>query len=335
MSQSEEKLSAIAEQLKKGVVPPKESVRSFLLWFGAERRGYRVIRTVRNALRRHGISTSPDFEWAYIDGSISFIKVSPDAQAKNGVPDDSAPDPTYRISSLSSANQSPIFVAPDASLQQVTTLMMSNDFSQLPVMTGPRDLKGIVSWKSIGTRLALKRPIATAKDCMDSTVVLSTAEPLFSAISAIAAHDYVLVQKQDKTICGIVTASDLNEQFRLLAEPFLLVGEIENGVRRLLHGKFTQAELSDAKAPGDEGRQIDTPADLTFGEYIRLVEAPESWKKLKVEIDRVTFVAQLNRVRDVRNDVMHFDPDGLDDDDLKFLREFAQFLKKLRDVGVA
>jgi hypothetical protein len=31
---------------------------------------------------------------------------------------------------------------------------------------------------------------------------------------------------------------------------------------------------------------------------------------------------------------MHFDPDGLDDDDLKFLREFAQFLKRLRDVGV-
>lgn len=335
MAQSEERLSAIAEQLKKGVAPPTESVRTFLLWFGAERRGYRVVRRVRSALRRQGIATSPDFEWAYIDGHISFVKAPPDAQAPNGIPDDSAPDPTYRISSLASANRPPIFVAPDATLQQVTTLMLSNDFSQLPVMTGPRDLKGIVSWRSIGTRLALKRPIATAKDCMDATIVLSTSEPMFSAISAIAAHDYVLVQRQDKTICGIVTASDLNEQFRLLAEPFLLVGEIENGVRRLLHGKFTQPELNAAKAPGDEGRQIETPADLSFGEYIRLVEGPDSWKKLKVEIDRATFVAQLNRVRDIRNDVMHFDPDGLDDDDLKFLREFAQFLKKLRDIGVA
>jgi hypothetical protein len=75
--------------------------------------------------------------------------------------------------------------------------------------------------------------------------------------------------------------------------------------------------------------------DLTFGEYIRLIESEENWKKLKIEIDRVTFIAQLNRVREVRNDVMHFDPDGLDDDDLTFLREFAQFLKRLRDVGVA
>lgn len=335
MAQFEEKLAAIAEQLKKGVVPPKESVRAFLLWFGSERRGYRVIRRVRSALRRHGVATSPDFEWAYIDGQITFIKAPLEAQAPQGVADDSASDPTYRIGSLASANRVPTYVAPDAPLQQVTTVMMSNDFSQVPVMTGPRDVKGIVTWKTIGMRLALKKPVAVAKDCMEDAKVFSAAEPLFSAISIIAAHDYVLVQAQDKTICGIVTASDLNEQFRLLAEPFLLVGEIENGVRRLLHGKFTLAELAAAKAPGDDGRQIDAPADLTFGEYIRLVESEENWKKLKVEIDRVTFVAQLNRVRDIRNDVMHFDPDGLDDDDLNFLREFAQFLKRLRDVGVA
>lgn len=335
MAQFEEKLISIAEQLRKGVVPPKESVRSFLLWFDSERRGYRVIRRVRSALRRYGVATSPDFEWAYIDGQITFIKAPPEAQVPQGVADDSAPDPTYRIGRLGSANRVPTYVAPDASLQQVTTVMMSNDFSQVPVMTGQRDVKGIVTWRAIGMRLALKKSVSTAKDCMDEAKVVSAAEPLFSAISLIAAHDYILVQAQDKTICGIVTASDLNEQFRLLAEPFLLVGEIENGVRRLLHGKFTLAELNAAKAPGDDGRQIDTPADLTFGEYIRLVESDENWRKLKVEIDRVTFVAQLNRVRDIRNDVMHFDPDGLDDGDLVFLREFAQFLKQLRDVGVA
>lgn len=335
MLQFDEKLTAIADQLRNGVVPPKESVRAFLLWFGAERRGYRVIRRVRGALRRHGVATVPDFEWAYIDGQITFIKALPVAQVAQGVPDDSAPDPTYRIRHLGSANRVPIYVPPDASLQRVTTVMMSNDFSQVPVMTSLREVKGIVTWKAIGTRLALKKSVMTARDCMEDAKILSAAEPLFSAISIIAMHDYVLVQAQDKNICGIVTASDLNEQFRLLAEPFLLVGEIENGVRRLLHGRFTLTELTNAKAPGDEGRQIDTPADLTFGEYIRLIERAENWKKLSIEIDRGTFVEQLHRVREIRNDVTHFDPDGLDDDDLTFLREFAQFLKRLRDVGVA
>lgn len=335
MAQAEEKLATIAEQVRKGVVPPRESVRSLLLWFDAERRGYRVVRSIRGALRRHGLATVPDFESAYIEGQITFTRAAADAQGPPGQPDGAAPDPTYRINRLSSANHPPVFVAPDATLQQVATLMMSNDFSQLPVMTGPRDLKGVVSWKTIGTRLALKKPIATARDCMDDARTVGAGEPLFSAISLIATSDYALVQAPDRTICGIVTASDLNDQFLLLAEPFLLVGEIENGVRRLLHGKFTQPELLAAKAPGDDGRQVETPADLTFGEYIRLMEKEDNWIKVKVEIDRVTFIAQLNRVKDIRNDVMHFEPDGLDDDDLKFLREFAQFLKRLRDVGVA
>lgn len=334
MPLAEEKLSAIAAQLKNGVAPPKETVRAFLLWFGAERRGYRVVRQIRGALRRHSLATFPDFEWAYIDGQVGFIKAPSDTKAPQGVADDSPADPTYRIRSLASANKTPVTVTPDSTLQQITTLMLTNDFSQLPVMTGARDVKGIVSWKSIGIRLSLKKSISSAKDCMEDVKILSASEPLFSAIAVVAANDYVLVQAQDKTICGILTASDFNDQFRLLAEPFLLLGEIENGVRRLLHGKFTQAELNSAKVPGDDGRQIDAPADLSFGEYIRLIENEASWKKLHIEVDRAIFVSELNRVREIRNDVMHFDPDGLEEDDLRLLREFAQFLKRLRDVGV-
>jgi len=43
MTQADEKLAAITEQLKKGVVPPREYVRSFLLWFGAERRVFALV----------------------------------------------------------------------------------------------------------------------------------------------------------------------------------------------------------------------------------------------------------------------------------------------------
>lgn len=331
MSIADEKLAGIAKLLKKGAIPPRESVRSFLSWFGAQRRGYYVTSRIRHSLAKHGLVTSPNFEWAYIDGSIAFEL----APAADGEMADTTYDPTYRISSLASANKVPVSVNPNATLQQVTTIMLSNDFSQLPVMTTPRELKGIVSWKSIGSRLALNIPIETAKDCMEQAQVLSATEPLFSAISIVAARDCVLVEATDKTICGIVTASDLNDQFLLLAEPFLLVGEIENGVRRMLHGKFTKAELEAAKAPDEDDRQIEAPSDLTFGEYIRLIDNPERWKKLKVAVDRVTVVEQLNRVRSIRNDVMHFDPEGLDDEDLDFLRDFSRFLKGLRDVGVA
>ncbi len=331
MSLADEKLSAIAQQLKKGVAPAKENVRGFLYWFGAHKRGYRVVRGIRHILKKHGVITQPDFEYAYIDGLISFQKASGE-RVSGGFHND-LPDPTYRIGRLASANRPPTSVKPDSTVQQAVTLMLTNDFSQIPVMIGPREVKGVISWKTLGSRLALKRPCSVVRDCMEDAKVVSTDESLFSAISTIATHDYVLVQASDRTICGIVTASDFNDQFRILAEPFLLVGEIENGVRQMLHGKFQAKELEEAKAPGDDQRVIESPADLTFGEYIRLIENEKRWKKLGVEIDRVEFVSRLNRVRDIRNDVMHFDPDGLESDDLTFLREFAQFLKRLRDVG--
>ncbi len=37
--------------------------------------------------------------------------------------------------------------------------------------------------------------------------------------------------------------------------------------------------------------------------------------------------------REIRNDVMHFDPDGIDPNDTNKLEEIAQFFRDLRRVG--
>ena len=326
MSMADDKLQDISDQLKKGVAPPRERVRAFLRWFVAERRGYRVVRHIRSSLTKYGITTIPDFEYAYIDGSIGF-------QQASGESDSSAPESATRIGRLESANKGPVSVKPDATLQQAITLMMTHDFSQLPVMPTTRDVKGVVSWKTIGSRLALKRDCTYVRDCMEPAHIVLIEDSLFSAINTVAEHDYVLVRATNQEICGIVTASDFNDQFRRLAEPFLLIGEIENGMRQMLHGRFSKKELEDARAPGEDDRKIEGPADLTFGEHVRLIDSDGRWSKLRLEIDRVEFVSRLNQVREIRNDVMHFDPDGIEDSDMESLREFAQFLKRLRDIG--
>jgi hypothetical protein len=74
-------------------------------------------------------------------------------------------------------------------------------------------------------------------------------------------------------------------------------------------------------------------ADLTLGEYVRLLEETNRWDKLKLAIDRKEFIARLNRVREIRNNVMHFDPQGVDPEDLKALHEFVRFLQELRRFG--
>jgi hypothetical protein len=48
-------------------------------------------------------------------------------------------------------------------------------------------------------------------------------------------------------------------------------------------------------------------------------------------IDRKTFTDELKRVGRIRNDVMHFDPDGVAPEDLAILRKFARFLGDLEE----
>jgi hypothetical protein len=140
------------------------------------------------------------------------------------------------------------------------------------------------------------------------------------------------VLAHDRTICGIVTASDLSQQFRDLSEPFLLIGECEHLIRRLIHGKFSVDDLDECKNSSDSERTVCGVADLTFGEYVWLLSDKNRWAKIKLPIDRKEFVSRLDRVREIRNDVMHFDPEGIDPKALQAIREFVRFLKELRRI---
>ena len=97
--------------------------------------------------------------------------------------------------------------------------------------------------------------------------------------------------------------------------------------------RFSSTELATARDPTTSIRQIATVDDMNFGEYIHLLQSPERWLKLGIAIDRTIFCENLDRVRKIRNDVMHFDPDGITSEDLGQLRSFTNFLKQLESVG--
>ncbi|MGT2438148.1 CBS domain-containing protein [Bradyrhizobium betae] len=349
MVSGSDRLLEIGEKLKKGETVTPVTVRTFLSWFGAQRRSYWNVWNIRKGLDQAKLVTVPDFESAYVDSEIEFkssvgtaplvivenpIDVGPTEQPEvsaNALPT-VATDPTYRISKLGAANKKPLAVRPDASLKEAVTLMMANDFSQLPVMTNERDTKGIVSWLSIGTRVVLGNRPSYVRDVMDIHHEIRADVSMFQAIPTIVQHGYVLVRGSDNRITGIVTASDLSLQFQQLAEPFLLLSEIENHVRALLGGKFDKEDFSAVRDPSDSGRQVDDVSDLTFGEYLRLLENEKHWEKLGLSLDRKTFCSTLDEVRIIRNDVMHFDPDGVPQSDLEKLRDCVNFLRTLQMI---
>lgn len=292
--------------------------------------------------------TEPDFELAYIDGLIEIKPSLPEipvetASAKFAdlqiveeveevslfVSGGSVSDPVSRIGMLEAANTKPISVTRDSEVREATTLMLMNDFSQLPVMQNERDVDGIISWKSIGAARALNRECRYVRDCMEKVEVLNFDTYLFTAVGSIADKEVVLVRNKEKKITGLVTTSDISLQFGALSEPFLRLGEIENHIRRLIDGKYSLEVLSSVCNPSDSERKIESVSDLTFGEYTRLLEDQSNWDRLGYDLSRSHFINQLNKVKRVRNEVMHFHPDGVSDDDLDLLRDIVRFMQAL------
>lgn len=120
----------------------------------------------------------------------------------------------------------------------------------------------------------------------------------------------------------------------MLGEPFLLLGEIENYLRQLIEPRFNIDQIRAAKNPGDQSRVIDGVDDLSFGEYIRLLENDANWSVLKLPLERSLAIADLKLIRDLRNDVMHFDTDGPDEDQLCLLRRWSVLFQKLATLDV-
>jgi CBS domain-containing protein len=345
-------LKEIADQVAQGN-QRNESVRTLLSWFGAERRGYWKVREIRKALSKVKLTTEPDFEGAWIDATVAFLpkpKVgkTPTSSAAPAMAEgasqkaqkvaDSPPAPRksgddaisrIKIGMLAAANRPPLCISPDAKISEAITLMLQHDYSQLPVTTSVRDLKGIISWKSLGSRLALGKECEKVSECMEPANEIRLDASLFEAIEQIVEHECVLVRDGTRKLAGIVTTADLSLQFAQLGEPFLLLGQIENHVRNLITDQYTSPELAAARDPADSDREIDDVTDLTLGEYVRLLENPKRWEKLGLKIDRKTFVEELKQIGRIRNDVMHFDPDGPSPEDLVTLRKFARFLNDL------
>jgi CBS domain len=351
-----QRLKEIANQVHDGDKPAPETVRTFIGWFGAQRRGFFIVQLIRQSLQKLEIRTIPDFYGEYIDATIQFasVKKSPEQEhisseepifqntegdiletrsdgSEQYLSSGVTIDPTFRIGRLESANRVPVYVNPNATLQEAITLMLTHDYSQLPVMQNDRDVKGIISWESIGTRLILSGG-TRVREFMERHREVSVNDSLFTAIPQIIQYENVLVRGEMNNITGIITTSDLSTQFQQLSEPFLILSEIENHIRRLIDNKFTAQELTAAKNESDSDRIINSVADLTFGEYIRLLENPCNWEKIHLAIDRATFISEIEKIRLIRNDVVHFDPDGISEDSHNLLRNFVRFLQRLHTI---
>lgn len=303
---------------KPRAITPRQLFNAFDFWRRTQGNCYRV----DQFLSENSLVVEPHYNDVWIDDTVQ-LKHKP--IATSAVPD----DPIRRINSLDSASTIPLYVNNDALLLEATTLMQSHDYSQLPVINGNvRNLIGYISWETISKAKINGVQSDVVKDYVNPKVAtLSPETPLIQAIEIVKQHEFAIVLAKDKSLYGIVTASDVTSQFIEETEAFVLLSELEYHLRNLLRDKILVEDLK--KLCCNEEKKIDSIDDLNFGGYITLFGNEKQWKKIGIAADRKTFIAQLEEIRQIRNDVMHFRPSGVDCEQKERLKKFLDYLRAL------
>jgi hypothetical protein len=323
---SDERLAEMKTAALKGQ-PEQLSARELIGLWGVERRWSSANDRIVSGLAKYGLGTDPDFVSGGLDQQVKVVLLEEPPESQEAATDRGL----LRVGTLPSATAGVASVTPHDGLRTAQTLMWTNDYSQLAVMNGSRDLKGAVSWESIA-RARLRNPNAELKECIVEAVDVKMDTPLLEAVRLIIANEFFFVRSQDNTVTGIVTTMDLSDQFASLAGPFLTLGEIERLLRIPIDATFTTDEMSEVLLPDDD-RIVDGSHSLSLGEIQRLLDQPSNWERLEWPADRQVFIKALNTIREIRNEIMHFSPDPIEKGRLEKLDAFLKMVRELVSAG--
>ena len=319
----------LVKRIKETGQGEKMTKRDFIWLFDMyEKRTSGNVWRINEYLQKEKMIVIPNYQNGWIDDKIE-LKEKDKAKIKNGNSDksDDEFDPINRLSVLEAASKTPISISRDATLEKAYHLLWKHEFSQLPIMNNEREVLGIISWQSIAKGLIAKKQSSCVKDFMTKDfTILEEHTPLFDAIKEVIKSGVVFVIDKEKKIKGPITPSDLNEQFIEQIEPYILLEQIENFIRLILHDKIVLEDLLKLLSTESELRIILSISDMTFGDYLVIFGNNEMWKLLKLPFVKSDFVNELDEIRKIRNGVMHFHPDRISDSELKLLRKMSNFL---------
>lgn len=302
----------------------------FLLLFGVRVRNHDNVARINAILADAEVATVPSFTTCSGGVELHLIKAGAALEAEppedDELPPAALPQQALRVGDLPSARGGLVSVSPSADLGTATMLMRSKNYSQIPVIDGTSALHGVLTWSSIAIEreTGQQRTLTTAM-VTDSIPVAEVHQHLLVHLPSITSHGYLLVRANDGAFCGIVTAADVTTRFEGMARPFFLVGDIEARLRKCLAVLDKETVAAVQQKNWKTGRI----ADLTFGEYQRLIDNEVNWKQIGwTGVPRDQFTHRLDRVRRIRNEIAHFRPEPLTEANLHTLEEFAGLLRQ-------
>jgi len=316
------------EQAEKGV-PRTMSVRSLLAQWNADGRTQAASEQLAADLENHGLMTEPPFLRVGLDSNVTIVErpVEPvDALSTDGADKtaDEDADTGLTLGNIPSANLGVTSISPQSTYEQAVTLMLLNDYSQLAVMTGPRAVPRAVTWQSIAQERYANPDGGLAGAIVDASTRHFETD-LVDVLPLLEREDFVFVKDSTNTITGIVTTSDVVRAYGQLATPFFLIGELDRTLRRTLAQAFSLDQVRGICNPN--GSRIQSFDDLTMGDYQTVLSNQGCWSSLDWPLDRTMFIERLDELRQLRNDLVHFNPDPIPRTTVERVKHMIQLLK--------
>ncbi|GAA2275717.1 hypothetical protein GCM10010145_38400 [Streptomyces ruber] len=327
----------------------------FLTCFNTRFRNDQAILHIEQRLKEVGLATLPYFATCSSQSEVHVVaRESTTADQADGAGEEqedeagllpgALPQQPFRIGDLPCAHAGVDSVTPASDLTEATYLMHTKNYSQVPVLEDQYTVAGVVTWRSVAKMYATGADTALTNAIVEDPPVAHAHDDFFAMLPNICEHGYVLVRAHNGRISGIVTATDITQRFDATAWPFFVVGEIEFRLRKCLGARIGEDAI---RAVQRDDRKTGKIADLMFGQYVMLLDgdqrtkqgkrkeqlcaaADQNWQTLGwAGVNRVQFVHQLDRVRDIRNRIAHFDPEPLSPQRSEELRQFVGLLRQL------
>jgi CBS domain-containing protein len=251
----------------------------------------------------------------------------------------------FRISQLVPDDQDVVTIMVGTKAGSALELMRERSFDQLPVTTAGGRVVGVFTYRSFAHELRFIRkqddPLAASvDDLVEDLQFVRPFQDMSDILGILEADNAVLVGDEDRLL-AIVTSADANRFMWERTRPFVLLRDIELGVRDLMRSSCPAeriAGLISAGLPSEsvpDGLRLE---DLTLSELLSVLLHPESFGRffqVGFGASRELVRATLTPVVEIRNKEFHF-RDEVSGDEMQTLTNVATWLRRkvmIRDGG--
>ncbi len=212
-------------------------------------------------------------------------------------------------------------IAGTQNVSDALRVMITHDFSYLPVVDTQKRLTGVISEQAIvrkyyhfnGEKLLFDLEVA---HCQTRATTLPPTADIFDALVPLQTIGAIIVVDEGRPI-GIITDYDTTRFFREYSEGIILAQDIEFNLRRHIEDVFPpdSAELDkaliaafgltkDQRRAGRPHREYD---ELNLGEHVQLIITEANWPRFESALKpKAMFQKLLELVGKARNQMAHF-----------------------------